>query len=83
MLFDVSSADDLASAMAEVAGSAPLRRDLAERGRRRAAEFSWARSARAHIGAYERAATARPRVLPPRRRPRPDATRRQGEQPPS
>ena len=29
-----------------------LRRDLSERGRRRAAEFSWARSARAHAAAY-------------------------------
>ncbi len=29
-----------------------LRRDLTERGRRRAAEFSWARSARAHAAAY-------------------------------
>jgi glycosyltransferase involved in cell wall biosynthesis len=77
MLFDASSTEDLASALAEVARSAPLRRDLTERGRRRAAEYSWARSARAHLGAYERAAVARPRVLPPRRRPRPGATPRE------
>jgi alpha-1,3-rhamnosyl/mannosyltransferase len=76
MLFDARSADDLASALDEVTGSAPLRRDLTERGRRRAAEFSWARSARIHLAAYERAAVARPRVSPARRRHRPDATRR-------
>jgi glycosyltransferase involved in cell wall biosynthesis len=42
----------LAGELDRVASDAVLRRDLAERGRRRAAEFSWARSARAHVEAY-------------------------------
>jgi glycosyltransferase involved in cell wall biosynthesis len=46
----------LAGALAELAGDAELRRDLSERGRRRAAEFSWRRSARAHLEAYTLAA---------------------------
>lgn len=41
-----------AVALAELAETPELRRDLAERGRRRAAGFSWARSARAHVEAY-------------------------------
>lgn len=45
-------AGDLAQAIARVAGDAALRRDLTERGRRHAAEFSWARAARAHVRAY-------------------------------
>jgi glycosyltransferase involved in cell wall biosynthesis len=45
-------ADALARAMAELAASDALRRELAERGRRRASEFSWAASARAHLSAY-------------------------------
>lgn len=47
---------DLAVQIARVAGDAALRRDLTERGRRRAAEFSWARSARRHVEAYTLAA---------------------------
>jgi glycosyltransferase involved in cell wall biosynthesis len=42
--------------MTEVASDAELRADLGERGRRRAAEFSWARSARNHVEAYTLAA---------------------------
>jgi glycosyltransferase involved in cell wall biosynthesis len=41
-----------AAAMAEIAVDAALRRDLGERGRRRAAEFSWTDSARIHLDAY-------------------------------
>jgi glycosyltransferase involved in cell wall biosynthesis len=41
-----------AAAMAEIAADASLRRELAERGRRRASEFSWTDSARIHVGAY-------------------------------
>ncbi|MEA2199231.1 MAG: hypothetical protein QOJ25_3282 [Solirubrobacteraceae bacterium] len=41
-----------AAAMAEIAADGSLRRELAERGRRRAAEFSWTDSARIHICAY-------------------------------
>jgi glycosyltransferase involved in cell wall biosynthesis len=38
--------------MTQVAADPQLRADLGERGRRRAAEFSWARSARSHVEAY-------------------------------
>ena len=41
-----------AAAMGELAQDHALRRDLAARGRRRAAEFSWDRCARAHVDAY-------------------------------
>lgn len=41
-----------AAAMAEIAADAALRHELAERGRRRAAGFSWTDSARIHVGAY-------------------------------
>jgi glycosyltransferase involved in cell wall biosynthesis len=49
---DPYDAGDLATALAELASDATLREDLAHRGRARAAEFSWAASARAHIEAY-------------------------------
>jgi len=41
-----------AGAMARLASSAELRRDLAERATARVAEYSWAASARAHAAAY-------------------------------
>ncbi|HWF26546.1 MAG TPA: glycosyltransferase family 1 protein [Solirubrobacteraceae bacterium] len=41
-----------AAAMAEIVADAALRRELVERGRRRAARFSWTDSARIHVGAY-------------------------------
>ena len=47
----------LAGALSAVAGSEALRRDLAQRGRRRAALFSWQSSARAHLKAYDLAAS--------------------------
>ncbi len=43
---------DLTRVLNKVAHDPALRRDLAERGRRQAAEFSWARSARRHVEAY-------------------------------
>jgi glycosyltransferase involved in cell wall biosynthesis len=43
---------DLAGALTRVATEPKLRADLTERGRRRAAEFSWSRSARRHVEAY-------------------------------
>lgn len=46
----------LAGALSAVGGSEALRRDLSERGRRRAALFSWQLSARAHVKAYSLAA---------------------------
>jgi len=45
-------AQGLADLLAALARDGDLRRDRTERGRRRAAEFSWARSARAHADAY-------------------------------
>jgi glycosyltransferase involved in cell wall biosynthesis len=42
----------LAEAMQRVERDQPLQRMMGEAGRRRAAEFSWQRSARAHIAAY-------------------------------
>jgi glycosyltransferase involved in cell wall biosynthesis len=49
---DPHDAQDLADAIARVASDAALRRDLTERGRRHAAEFSWVRAGRAHVQAY-------------------------------
>jgi glycosyltransferase involved in cell wall biosynthesis len=49
---DPHDAEDLARALDRVARDPALRRDLSERGRRHAAEFSWARAARAHVRAY-------------------------------
>jgi glycosyltransferase involved in cell wall biosynthesis len=53
------SADKLATEMTELAADEPLRRDLSERGCRRAAKFSWAASARAHLAAYSLAVERR------------------------
>ncbi len=41
-----------ADAITRVSADAALRRDLSERGRRHAAEFSWSRAGRAHVQAY-------------------------------
>src|SRR3954447_22508270 len=43
---------ELGGAMLRLEGEEPLRRTMGMAGRRRAAEFSWQRSARAHIEAY-------------------------------
>jgi glycosyltransferase involved in cell wall biosynthesis len=59
---DPRDPDDLAARMTEIAADAQLRADLGERGRRRAAEFSWARSARCHVEAYTLAALGVPRA---------------------
>jgi glycosyltransferase involved in cell wall biosynthesis len=48
-----------ADAMARIAGAPALRQALSTRGRRRAAEFSWAASARAHVAAYSLALAGR------------------------
>jgi glycosyltransferase involved in cell wall biosynthesis len=47
-----SDAGELARAMAELAGDPALRRELSERGARRAANFSWSECARRHVEAY-------------------------------
>ena len=49
---DRPTADRFAAAMAELGASDELQRELGERGRVRAADFSWAASARAHAAAY-------------------------------
>ena len=49
---DPHSPSSFAAAMTQLARDPAARDELAERGRRRAAEFSWARSARAHADAY-------------------------------
>jgi glycosyltransferase involved in cell wall biosynthesis len=53
---DPRDPEDLAANMERIADDEQLRKDLGERGRRRAAEFSWARSARSHVEAYTLAA---------------------------
>lgn len=52
ILVDPRDAPALAATLRRVVEDDHLRRDLTERGRRRAAEFSWGRSARAHVEAY-------------------------------
>jgi glycosyltransferase involved in cell wall biosynthesis len=58
LLVDPRSREAIAGAMRAVLTEAPLHRRLAEAGLRRAAEFSWRRTAEATLGAY-RAAIAR------------------------
>ncbi len=53
--YDVAA---LAAGLTELATIGPLREDLRRRGITRAAAFSWERSARAHVTAYERAILA-------------------------
>ena len=49
---DPGDPDSFATAMAEIAADEALGRDLAARGQRRAAGFSWTDSARIHLAAY-------------------------------
>lgn len=51
--FDPSDVESMAVAIGEVWRSAVLRHDMAEAGRARAAQFSWARAARETIHVYE------------------------------
>lgn len=60
--FDPRSTGSLAGALAELTHDEPALRDLAERGRRRAGEFSWRRSARLHVEAYTLALEGAPHV---------------------
>lgn len=53
LLFDALSVDQLTSALTRVLADASLRRDLAASGRARAAQFTWAASARAAIAGFE------------------------------
>ena len=56
---DPTDARDLAEAMAGLAETPSLRRELARRGQRRASEFSWSASASAHLDAYSLALESR------------------------
>jgi alpha-1,3-rhamnosyl/mannosyltransferase len=55
---DPLSVEAIAAGLARLLGDGGLRRELAERGLRRAATFSWRRTALGTLGAYERAAGA-------------------------
>jgi glycosyltransferase involved in cell wall biosynthesis len=52
---DPHDAESIADALAEVASDEHLRAELGERGRRRAAEFSWARTAEQTLAVYREA----------------------------
>jgi glycosyltransferase involved in cell wall biosynthesis len=54
-LVDPESEEDLRRALLEAGGDPALRRELSERGRRRAALFTWAAAARATLALCERA----------------------------
>jgi len=56
LLFDPTSVDAIAAALARLASDVALRADLVERGRRRAQAFSWERAARAHRALYRKVA---------------------------
>ena len=58
-LVDPRDPVSIAAALEEVATVPPLREELRRRGEARAAQFSWQRSARAHLDAYERAVRSR------------------------
>jgi glycosyltransferase involved in cell wall biosynthesis len=56
LLFDPTSTEAIAQAMASMAGSPGVRRDLVHRGHRRSKCFDWLRTARAYRAVYRRAA---------------------------
>lgn len=56
---DAGDPASFAAAITEIADMPALREDLAQRGTRRSADFSWAASARAHLAAYAMAARSR------------------------
>jgi glycosyltransferase involved in cell wall biosynthesis len=57
--FEPEDPADMARVILELLGDGPRRRDLAERGKRRASEFSWAETARRTLAFYERTVGAR------------------------
>jgi len=59
LLVDATSRDQLAAAIERVLEDTALRHTLIERGRRRVADFSWARAAEAHVAVYREAAGKR------------------------
>jgi glycosyltransferase involved in cell wall biosynthesis len=66
LLFDPERVDQIAGAIRSLLGDPQLRARLAEAGRRRAAEFSWERTARGTIATYRRAVEARSPSRSPR-----------------
>lgn len=54
LLVDPTSVEAIAEGMARLGGDAALRADLAAKGQRRAAEFSWARTAAETLALYRR-----------------------------
>lgn len=56
--FEPEDPEDIARVLIELLGNEPKRRELAERGRRRASGFSWAETARRTLAFYERTAGA-------------------------
>jgi glycosyltransferase involved in cell wall biosynthesis len=63
-LVPVGDVEALARAIIEVAGDADLRAEMSQRGRERAAGFTWRGSAVAHAAAYAAAAAGRDRRAP-------------------
>lgn len=61
LLFDPLSTDDIRAALTRLLADSQLRADLAQRGRRRAAEFSWERTAQGTLAAYDAALDGRRR----------------------
>jgi glycosyltransferase involved in cell wall biosynthesis len=59
LLFDPSDREQIRQAVQRLLGERDFARELGERGRRRAAEMSWERTARATLASYERAIAAR------------------------
>jgi glycosyltransferase involved in cell wall biosynthesis len=68
LLFDPTSVDEIRDTLARVLGRPALAAELAERGRRRAATFTWARTAEATVASYHRALAARRSLSYDRRR---------------
>jgi glycosyltransferase involved in cell wall biosynthesis len=58
LLFDPHDVSAMAAALRRLLHDDALRRDLAARGRQRAAEFTWEQTARATVASYERALAA-------------------------
>lgn len=59
VLFDPRSVPDIAAAVERILGDERLRRELVDRGRRRAGELTWEETARATLRAYRRALASR------------------------
>jgi glycosyltransferase involved in cell wall biosynthesis len=57
--FEPEDPADIARVILELLGDEARRRELAENGKRRASEFSWAETARRTLTFYERTAGAR------------------------